>query len=353
VDTAQGCQSFRRYYLEMKYLPLWRSISVITLVAHVSAFAAPSTYVVRRGDTLSQVALRQFGKPIYGVRGSLTKILQRNPQILNPNVIRPGEELLLQEAPSIETPMRPNDAPQASSLSDEKGYSAFFAAEPYFVFSSLQIDDTVNDSSSTLATKINVGASFIYEQKWNENWGSQMRLLVGYVSFEPPISATRTLSESSKFVSGIAAGASYSPVPGRLKIRSELEFGKKLFARGKSSTSVTVDAVALPSIILGVDYDLVKLQKVSLGMAPAVAFHLGPQVDAYKVRFGTSYSAKLYLEQRTENQSGLRVEGVYEQRRQNTSVTTQTQTNVGVVLKYWWPFGEGHYKNEVGSHGVL
>jgi hypothetical protein len=64
-----------------------------TLLLVSTAFATTS-YIVKNGDTLSQLAKDHIGNPVYGKNGSLKKALVINPDIKNPDKIYVGDELL-------------------------------------------------------------------------------------------------------------------------------------------------------------------------------------------------------------------------------------------------------------------
>jgi hypothetical protein len=46
---------------------------------------------VQKGESLSEISEREVGRPVYGKRGSLQKLLHLNPQVKNPNYIRVGQ----------------------------------------------------------------------------------------------------------------------------------------------------------------------------------------------------------------------------------------------------------------------
>lgn len=64
-----------------------------TLLAHVADPPQPSTYTVRRGDTLSKVAEEECGDP-----DAWPSIAQANPAIKDPNLIHAGDVLELPDA---------------------------------------------------------------------------------------------------------------------------------------------------------------------------------------------------------------------------------------------------------------
>lgn len=53
------------------------------------------TYTVKSGDSLSKIAHKEGGGPVYGPQGSLKKILDLNPEVKNPDRIYPRQILVL------------------------------------------------------------------------------------------------------------------------------------------------------------------------------------------------------------------------------------------------------------------
>lgn len=74
-------------------------------------FAFSRTYTVKRGDTLSQVAQRELGNPVWGRQGSLKKITEMNQDIPNQDLIRPGQILILSQETQIAASQNPVEAP--------------------------------------------------------------------------------------------------------------------------------------------------------------------------------------------------------------------------------------------------
>ena len=66
-------------------------ISISTFLACSLTFA--DVYVVRPGDTASDILFKNVEGRIYGRNGNLLKLLEHNPHIGDPNNIVPGETL--------------------------------------------------------------------------------------------------------------------------------------------------------------------------------------------------------------------------------------------------------------------
>lgn len=70
-------------------------LTTLSLFVAISGFAQ-ETYVVKKGDTLSQLVKRMFPHDsLYGSQGKLAEILSQNPQIKNPHLIFPGHKIIL------------------------------------------------------------------------------------------------------------------------------------------------------------------------------------------------------------------------------------------------------------------
>ena len=89
--------------------------ALLSAIFHfVVCTAGPFVYVVKPGDTSSTIAQSHIGEPIFTKDGSLSKLLQLNPHIKDPNLIFPGQVLTINSAP----PQTPVNSPRELSSSD-------------------------------------------------------------------------------------------------------------------------------------------------------------------------------------------------------------------------------------------
>ena len=100
--------------MRLRIAPFIRKGTLLLVgVVGVSTICNADSWTVRHGDTLSELAAKHFGRPIFGDSGSLNKLLQLNPNIQNPNLIRVGESLQLPTAPEVVTPPVAAETPEA------------------------------------------------------------------------------------------------------------------------------------------------------------------------------------------------------------------------------------------------
>lgn len=73
-----------------------RLISLVgtIILASTATSAWAGSYTVRRGDTLSKIAQRELGGPIYGSDGSLSRLAELNPVLMSrPDFLKPGQTI--------------------------------------------------------------------------------------------------------------------------------------------------------------------------------------------------------------------------------------------------------------------
>lgn len=74
--------------------PFNKSIVIFFLGITSNAFAA-NEYTVQKGDTLSEIALRVFGRKVYGKNGGLKKLLALNPKLKRSSQLSIGDKVIV------------------------------------------------------------------------------------------------------------------------------------------------------------------------------------------------------------------------------------------------------------------
>jgi hypothetical protein len=296
------------------------------------------TYVVQRGDTLSKLAQRYLGSPVYPKgKGSLARALNANPAIHDPNLLLPGSRIELEavDEPSVR-PVRADSAVRAPASdpvvptgmpvgSGEFKRTPSLRLAPSFLATSLTGVDYTTGSQATVATNLFFKLNTEYFQNWNENFRSYVALDLGYAAFERPTDAAKSIEPVTKFLSGMRIGAL-----GDLSDAAELEgfmaYEKELFLRSLSTRSVAIDSVSVPSLGVKLSYALFEASPFTVGVRGMSAAVLPGSTEGYQTKVGVSYGGMFYLSQ--DSSKKLETSVGFFQRRQNTSLVRLTETDL-------------------------
>lgn len=82
------------------------TISLLALSLSFSALAEVHTVV--KGDTLSKITEAKLGAPIYGKKGNLSKLLEANSEIQNPNLIFVDQKIAIPFSDKVNTQLASN-----------------------------------------------------------------------------------------------------------------------------------------------------------------------------------------------------------------------------------------------------
>ena len=165
------------------YWALKKVVFLLTLLPFGGAMA--SMVVVKRGDTLSEIAQRYLGSPVYPKDGSLSKLKSANPGINDLDLLLPGQTIELgilpKEAISSSQPTEESDrlpadlvvapdgplkeVPQSASAKSEESSDQSFFISPELLFTQINAVDKVN-GGTLRATDGNYGINLGYSQKW-------------------------------------------------------------------------------------------------------------------------------------------------------------------------------------------
>lgn len=331
-------------------------------LAGMSASAWALTHVVKTGDVLSKIAGKYIAGPAWGKNGGLSKILDHNPQIKDPRVILPGEKIKIPldenvfaekdttqilRAPALQSattsvptlaPSTPEPRVVEKNTFFKRG--ALLSLTPEYALSVLSIEDSATRTRSSLATKYHARARLAYVQEWSETSRSFVFVNLGMLAFEKPSESTKIITGENKFTSGMGLGGRFD-LSSRFNLETEIAYGKELFGRPASTQSVTVDAVSIFALGSKLSYDFVRLDPFIFGVASSVYVKGPAKADSYDLSLGYQYSGIIYLKQSEgeERHANFQTELGFTSRRQNTSITRQTQTDLTLGLRFSFPVG--------------
>jgi LysM repeat protein len=348
-------------------------LAATTAALGINAFALASvTYVVQKGETLSEISGKKIAGPVWGNNGSLGRVLPLNRRIKDPNLIFPGETIQLPEGLVSETPpfltrmiasknAQADEIVQPSSKITEASPTVSCAGgtteavknkprpsegpseavvelSPYYGFTRISSSDKSTGSPATLTSSLNTGVDLKYIQPWSESFRSFIHLNLGELSFEQPTNSAKSLQNGSNFMSGVGIG-------GELKLSRALSFAffgdyqKEAFSRAASTTSVAVDAVSVPEVGGSLSLDLLKSGVFTIGVSGEYSELFQASTAGYRVLQGSLYGGKIYLKQNVGG-SALQTELGYFSIQQSTSITNQSENNILLQLRWLLPFGK-------------
>jgi hypothetical protein len=138
------------------------------------------------------------------------------------------------------------------------------------------------------------------------------------VDFQPPTSSTKSIIDSKKLTTGISLGAK-NRLTSKFSLNYEASYAQELFLRGMTSTSVSVNSVAIPKFSLGATYQIYEAGKTSVGVKGNFDYLLGATTDGYTVNTGTAYQGGFFLKRLYGVDKWVEVNINYRDRAQNTS----------------------------------
>src|SRR3954471_21221752 len=66
------------------------------LIGFVTTTTFAATYIVKKGDTLANIARKRYGEPVFGPKGTINKILKQNPNLKMNVGLEPGQKINLE-----------------------------------------------------------------------------------------------------------------------------------------------------------------------------------------------------------------------------------------------------------------
>jgi hypothetical protein len=362
--------------------PIIYKLAALLVLLGTSQNAGATTYVVRDGDSLSKIAQKNLGSPVYPETGSLKKLLALNPQIQDPTFILPGTVLELgaqdlqttacvlpsadrtpAQEPEIVTAPAPSaipataevpvaaaspvaspipaapfvvTAPSQPDKQPDKTAGTFgeLGVETGFSFSKIVATDPNTQATASLYSNLDPTVGLNWKQHWSDSWESFLRFSYMQTSFQDP--TPRTLSQSNEGVYGFGFGVK-ALVSRTFSLIFQAGYDQELFVQNVSSETLALLRISTPSATAGAQWELIKSGPFALGLGASLGA-LGPgSASGYTTRFGESYSGSAYLEEELRAINAvLRGEVYYQQRDQNSSVVNQSETDIGASIGLTW-----------------
>jgi hypothetical protein len=195
--------------------------------------------------------------------------------------------------------------------------------------SRLDSKDSNSGGKSVLSSSFSPEVDALWEQHWP---GGQETYLQGNFISEnfKTTSLTSRLSGGATSSFGFEIGAKF------LKTKTSsfgfaLAYEQEAFVRAQSSSELAIDLISTPEIKLSFEKDFAQSRLFKFSSGLSVAYHAGATSDLYNTKDGYSYSAFVRLTHQNDQypfSGGIR----FSQTSQNTTITEQTHTTIGLEL---------------------
>jgi LysM repeat protein len=288
------------------------------------------THVVRKGETLSEIASRFVAGRIYGVHGSLAKIASLNPEITNLNRIRVGQKLTVpsEKVSAFARTELPNVNRSAAQVTEASAEFSRFEVSAKFLQSRLAATDSSSGGKSTM------GSSFSPELglRWGQHWESGLQsFLAAHFRRESfkTTSVTQTLSDNTPLLYGFALGARLLPVGASGALEASLHLDQESFVRAKSISALTIDSVLVPKAQLLFRTDLRRSRIFRVGSEFYASYLAAVNTASYSTKFGYGAGAAILIHQNRKKQpffGGI----AFDYLSHNTNITRQNYMSLGL-----------------------
>lgn len=335
---------------------------IITLISTISYMAEASFYVVRPGDTLSSIAQKNIGNPVYAANGSLDKLVSLNPKIRNPNLIRVGdvinlsEKSLTSENQSARIPAEQGEKVQSDILQKNEDTTSCEPAKIELQPSQLEVlhrlrlharvgmtnfsgIDALTSAAANIVSKNDLTVRASWRQNWTPSVRSDFFAEARSVGLQSMSGSKSLLSEN---LSSTKLGLSIGHEIGQnLSLDYSLEYGSEFFVRGASSTLISVEAQPVPQFSLQARYKLYEVGSTSLMASFAGSYLGGTSTDNYTVKAGNSYQVGIAVVKKMSDERTFSAALTYSDRTQDTSQVLFHEKSVFGTVSFSIPLFEG------------
>jgi hypothetical protein len=243
------------------------------------------------------------------------------------------------DSPPADLEKKKEPPPPVSEEKSESPRLGYLAFSPTYRMMGISLTDPSTGLRANLATKYYLSSEVLYFQKVSESFQTFIGANFGYVSFASPEGSTKSITNSSHFLTGIKLGAS-GKIARDLTFTGILQYNNELFGRASSTTTVTVDAVPVPAVGGILTWDALHFNPFIYGLSGFFTEYFSAQSGVnYTVRHGQGYGGSIFIKQLSDNKTPpFETQAGFLSRAQNTSSINQTETTYFLTIRFYIPF---------------
>jgi LysM repeat protein len=337
----------------MKIKILNSFIALILIFSMNLSAASEVIYIVKPGETLSDILFSFNVKPIYGKKGYLFQTLKLNPKISkNHHKIYPGMKIKLPEI------LIPNEAPENISVAQKEDVKNISVPEPgtsrslafknpishsdFGIYGTSRFmkvvsTDTSNQSTATMLSDAGNG----FKVEWGQNWSDELRTILSLekntVRISESQSTTKSFTDRNQTLSNYEFGMSYKYSP-RLELNSSVSYGESIVARTTNVSTVDIDKFISPKINMGIGYTALSRDELKLKILGEISGIIPSTQSSYSSKMSVGYKGAVGI---SDTLSIFTIKGELFYKNSNIKMTGASfdQTEVGISLGIVKDFG--------------
>lgn len=293
-------------------------------------------YSIEKGETLSELAARFIGYPIYSRGGSLEQITAINPQIQDPLRIRIGTLINL---PTKE----PNSSPLIREIAENNSIEStpmdgYLALGGYVGTYSLRSRDLSNGTNATLVSPFSYGFNAAIGQRYSEKLSGEYGLGYERIGFDAP--KQRTVVENLSFGRwNFYASAQYQ-LAERWKMSLTLPVTQEVFiSANPNSTNYYVDKAIAVSPAIATDYSWYQTYDLESSIGVEMQSYIPSSTDSFSTKLGYGISPRIRAKQKFGAWDGETTLGCLYQS-QDTNLTNQNVTRFFLSFRLFFDFNQ-------------
>lgn len=295
---------------------------IFTLFASSIAFGA--TYIVKEGETLSDILYQNYEGLIYGRHGNLAKLIQANSQIKDPNQISQNQVITIPDDFRPILKSQKEKSSQTKAISNTNSYLTLGARSN---FESLAATEKLSNEKEISSSELGYGVYLRWTHFWSDRFRFFLDSSMSKVRFK--VSENKTLARDEFIKSYVGVGLSYIIGKGNL-VEFGTGLGESFVLNSKTSTELKIDKIVIPSLSFSGVHEIAAFNS---GYSFKGLWRAGALLPTTQSDFSTelgnywSLGAGSFFER---NEKSFNIIVTYGQRAVETNDIKQTNKDIGI-----------------------
>lgn len=334
----------------MKFVKFTKFLICLTCILGFIDLCLAEIYTVKKGDTLSKILKDKKLLPVYGVNGTIVKIVKINSflQKSGGHIIYPGMKLNLdiennqselgtQTSVSVFTPNTIGDNQQKNQNQEHTLTDNHISSRSDFAFAIVSEFERIKTTGegagfkADMLSDLSKGFRLSWGQIWGEKFKSSLNYQVIKVNIQESDSEKVKMINKSNSITQFQLGTQYEFSSG-LKFINFFSYGEKLVGRFINSSTFSIDKFLAPMISIGVDYKIYQIDSLTINGMVSLSALLPATQEGYESRLSMGKKLGINL---TDSFGSFKLENEFYYQNTNLKMSKNfgyEQTSIGTVI---------------------